>query len=415
MKSNLQTLKENHYQRYFEYTFFLLIVIIILSILNITRNESYELSSGMKVVYGASLLCYLIFHSIYKKRKVNEVGLCFFVFVIGLIGILWSVFAQPTVGILNPFIIALLLSTVYFEFNPLHYLYIQMLNLSIFAIVQFSLFFNQTNFYFNMIYASSVLVLCYLIVFNRYHLIKIAEENLDLLADKNKRLEVSNSEIVQKTNELYTMESLVGVLVDTLETRDFYSAGHSKRVKEISLVIGRQMGLDKKNLEELGMISILHDVGKIGISDSALKKAGKLTGFEWNEIKKHPVCGYNLLKKTNLKYKNIVAVKHHHERYDGQGYPDGLSGEQIPLFSRIIAIADSYDAMTSERVYRKAMSHEEAMIEIVSNKNKQFDPRLVECLIEFILNNGFEPLYKKSISVFAEETGSMSELLNDMV
>ncbi|WP_461247569.1 HD-GYP domain-containing protein [Treponema sp. R6D11] len=176
---------------------------------------------------------------------------------------------------------------------------------------------------------------------------------------------------------------------DALEARDQYTAGHSRRVMGYSESIGKRMKLDKQNIEELKRSSVLHDIGKIGIPDTVLKKETKLTDEEFAIIKSHPQTGAAILKHIKS-FKDLVpAVYHHHERFDGEGYPDGIKGTAIPLHARIIAITDTFDAMTSSRSYRKALSFKTALNELERNKGIQFDPDITDIFIEILTESPF--------------------------
>ena len=170
-------------------------------------------------------------------------------------------------------------------------------------------------------------------------------------------------------------------LAEAVDKRDPYTGGHARRVMEYSLAIGREMGLEGEDLESLRLAAVLHDIGKIGIGDSILLKDGKLTKEEFEAIKMHPLFGEEILKHVEY-FKNIIpAIKHHHERFNGGGYPLGLKGENIGLAARIIAVADAFDAMTSERRYRKALSPDEAAAELAANAGTQFDPAVVQAFL----------------------------------
>jgi len=171
---------------------------------------------------------------------------------------------------------------------------------------------------------------------------------------------------------------------EALEARDQYTAGHSRRVMEYSQDIGQRMKLDRQDIEQLKKSALLHDIGKIGIPDIVLHKQTKLTDEEYAIIKSHAEIGATILKYIKS-FKNLVpAVYHHHERFDGKGYPQGIKGEAIPLHARIIAIADTFDAMTSNRAYRKALSFKTALSALEQNKNMQFDPCIADVFIEIL-------------------------------
>ncbi len=161
---------------------------------------------------------------------------------------------------------------------------------------------------------------------------------------------------------------------------------HSKRVSALSQHLGRELGLSDAEVKELGITGLFHDIGKIAIEESVLNKPGRLTDDEWKEIMRHPEVGYRLLDAVQDMKDIAYYVLFHHERWDGLGYPKGVQGEEIPLQSRIVAIADAYDAMISERPYKKHVSEEEAIEELRKNAGKQFDPNIVDACVKAILN-----------------------------
>nr|WP_205685163.1 HD domain-containing phosphohydrolase [Peribacillus acanthi] len=181
------------------------------------------------------------------------------------------------------------------------------------------------------------------------------------------------------------LESFYIVFAATLDARDPYTAGHSIRVADYSILIAEKAGLSEDQIDLLKKSALLHDIGKIGIRDSVLLKEGRLTEEEFDTIKQHPVIGANILEQINLtdELKPLLpGVKYHHERYDGKGYPEGLKGEEIPLFGRIMAVADAYDAMTSDRPYRKGMPQEKALSILEEGKGSQWDPIFTELFIQ---------------------------------
>ncbi|MDI6601201.1 MAG: diguanylate cyclase [Thermoanaerobacteraceae bacterium] len=174
---------------------------------------------------------------------------------------------------------------------------------------------------------------------------------------------------------------IINTLLATLFSKSMETEEHAERLKNYCLTIGREMELSVRELDELALLAVLHDIGKIGIKESVLQKPGPLNAAEWEEMKKHPEIGYRIAR--NIPELSAVAeyILAHHERWDGKGYPRGLKGEEIPLLCRILAVADAYDAMTSDRPYRKAMSSEEAVAELKRNAGIQFDPEVVRIFL----------------------------------
>jgi len=185
-----------------------------------------------------------------------------------------------------------------------------------------------------------------------------------------------------------TYNETLHTLVSALDTRDSETGGHSERVTQIALLIARHLRLHEREIREIQWGALLHDVGKIGIPDYILRKPGKLSADEWNVMRTHPQVGFEMLKKIPFLAPSLDIVLHHHEKFDGTGYPSGLSGKNIPLAARIFAIADTFDAMTNDRPYRKAFTPEKALEEIKQCADKQFDPEIV---------NAFLKVYKQRI------------------
>ncbi len=176
----------------------------------------------------------------------------------------------------------------------------------------------------------------------------------------------------------------ISSISEAIEARDTYTRTHGDRLIDYGVMVAKELGLNANEIKNMRYAAAMHDVGKIGIKDSILNKPGKLTDEEYEEIKKHPEIGYNMLKK--IKFLRHIAndVLHHQERFDGKGYPLGLSGEDIPIASRIIAVVDTFDAMTTDRPYRKALPVETALEEIKKNSGTQFDPKVVEAFLKAV-------------------------------
>jgi putative nucleotidyltransferase with HDIG domain len=201
------------------------------------------------------------------------------------------------------------------------------------------------------------------------------------IADQQSRL----NKYARDLEEAYV--SIVKVVAAAIDARDSYTHGHSARVSQLSVLMGKAIGLSKEELEDLEVACLFHDVGKIKTPDSILLKPGKLTQSEYQEMIRHVEYGASILSKAPSLRKYIPAVRHHHERQDGNGYPDGLSSDAIPLFASIIAIADTFDAMTSTRPYRKAFSEETALQEIVRVAGNQLRADLVAVFVGLTVKN----------------------------
>lgn len=201
------------------------------------------------------------------------------------------------------------------------------------------------------------------------------------------------------------MMGLLHSLTSAVDAKDAYTCGHSERVALLSRHLAKQYGLSDHDVERIYMAGLLHDVGKIGVPEAVLQKSGRLTPEEFEQIKKHPEVGAKILQDIKQIKDIIPGVMHHHERYDGKGYPSGLAGEDIPLMGRIICLADCFDAMTSSRTYRKALPLEVALTEIRRCSGTQFDPRLAEAFLQIGIDN-----FRELICNHREQTKRLAEL-----
>ena len=190
-------------------------------------------------------------------------------------------------------------------------------------------------------------------------------------------------EIKTQENENLSLR-IVQTLAEAIDAKDNYTNGHSGRVAKYTREIARRFGYSQKRQDEIYMMGLLHDVGKIGVPDAVINKPAKLTEEEYAQIKTHPVMGDRILKNIRERPKLAVGARWHHERYDGTGYPDGLSGDKIPEEARIIAVADAYDAMTSRRSYRGILPQDIVRNEIKNGKGKQFDPAFADIMLDMI-------------------------------
>ena len=173
-------------------------------------------------------------------------------------------------------------------------------------------------------------------------------------------------------------------LAHTIDAKDEYTKGHSVRVAKYSRMLAQTMGLSEEECENVYYMGLLHDIGKIGVPNEIINSPTKLTDEQFSEIKKHPGLGYDILAEIKSRPDLCIGARWHHERYDGTGYPDGKAGEEIPLPARIISVADSYDAMTSNRSYRSYLAQERVRQELKSNEGTQFDPIIAEAMCTII-------------------------------
>lgn len=189
----------------------------------------------------------------------------------------------------------------------------------------------------------------------------------------------------EKTREVeLVMIQAITTVANTIDAKDDYTKGHSIRVAHYAKALARKLGWSEEEVQNIHYIALLHDIGKIGVPDSVLNKPFKLTNIEFELIKNHTIMGAEILKDIKM-FKDVnIGAKYHHERYDGTGYPNGLKGEEIPLVARVIGIVDSYDAMTSNRVYRRRLQDEVVKEELLKGRGTQFDPVLIDAFMELL-------------------------------
>ncbi len=191
---------------------------------------------------------------------------------------------------------------------------------------------------------------------------------------------VSSTEEALKNDYLDSLRALSKVI----ESRDLYTKKHSELVAKYAVEIAKELGLSTEEIEIMEQTALLHDIGKIGIKDTILNKPGKLNAAEWEGVKKHPLIGEELIQPFKLLRIEQAMIRHHHERFDGAGYPDKLKGEDVPIYARILAVADSFEAMVSDRPYRSKLSLGEAKKELERCKGTQFDPKVVEAFLRVL-------------------------------
>lgn len=195
--------------------------------------------------------------------------------------------------------------------------------------------------------------------------------------------------LARRSFELYTKMrkvylDTIRALAAAIDAKDPYTKGHSERVSETSVTLAQELNLSDRDIENIEYTALLHDIGKIGIADNILGKESKLTNKEFDKIKEHTVMGAKIIEPVDFLKNSYKAIYHHHERYNGKGYPDGIKSEDIPILARIIAVADAYDAMGSDRPYRKKLSHNKILKELKEQSGQQFDPEVVKAFISVL-------------------------------
>lgn len=197
--------------------------------------------------------------------------------------------------------------------------------------------------------------------------------------------------IVRGEAEQRVHEATLLALAQALETKDPYTRGHGERVAESSRMLASELGWDRDRVQMIGFAGLLHDVGKIAVPTGIIRKEGPLSRLEYEAVQLHPLRGVEVVRSIEFLHDALAGIRHHHERYDGTGYPAGLTGEEIPLFARVLAIADAYDAMTTARTYRRPRTHEEALQQLRAGRGEQFDPEQVDAFMSLLGHGQWRP------------------------
>ena len=212
-----------------------------------------------------------------------------------------------------------------------------------------------------------------------------AVSQMNIIKEVNRELK----DTYEKLEKAY-MEN-IETLRYTVEAKDPYTRGHSDRVSEYSVLLGKKLGLSDEDINTLRLGGLFHDIGKIGVPDNILLKESHLTDNEYSEIKNHPTIGAHILSNATIFQASLPIIKHHHERYDGNGYPSKLKGQNIPYLARITTVADSFDAMTSRRTYRNSLPLDVVKLELEKCKGTQFDPECADAFLD-VLNNDYSEI-----------------------
>lgn len=221
---------------------------------------------------------------------------------------------------------------------------------------------------------------------------RVIEKRNLILANRDYRDHLEQRVDEQTDQIRHTFLGAVKALAEALDAKDPYTNGHSRRMTEIVVILAKEMNLPEDTLEKIRLAGMVHDIGKIGVSEEILHKPGKLSDEEFDTIRDHPVAGERILRPIVTDEVVLSMVRHHHERYAGGGYPEGIAGEKIPVGARLLAVADAYDAMTSNRPYRDALMPEKARSQLLANRGSQFDPGIVDIFIKSEEKMPFCPL-----------------------
>ncbi|MHB8127095.1 MAG: HD-GYP domain-containing protein [Desulfitobacteriaceae bacterium] len=400
---NIELIKQN-FERSRKLNLITFIFALILLPIDILNKQKGLWMLGSKYLFFTHILMLIVplillfFFSIYKDinpkhiRK-KQLFVILFTYFTTLNCTLTSIIDQLIHGQITVYIIGVLTITIMNNFKPLTSLGIYLTNYAIFII---GITFVQENpivlrgHYIN---GTILAVLACFLSLMFYHAKardflsrKMIEHQKGELEKANQQLTATNHKLEESLTALDESQNIIFTLALALESKDPYSHGHSDRVADFALELARFLNLSKVDQVNIYRAAILHDLGKIGIPDAILNKPSALTSEEWIIMKSHPEWGEAICSKLNFAKEILPIIKHHHERYDGKGYPDGLSGENIPFLARLISIADTVDAITSCRPYRSAGTFEQVLEELQKYADTQFDPALVAVFISLYNN-----------------------------
>ncbi|MBQ3866313.1 MAG: HD-GYP domain-containing protein [Clostridia bacterium] len=355
---------------------------VILIVMNISRRDTLMLIAAILTFVGGASCA--IFAGVLKKREIAAVipsVFCSVMFTIYAFtgmgngtGILWSLFMPIGlcyfVGVRIGIILSLYHSILYcvIFYSPIKE--------------------HLTQFYSPTMMARFPLVFIGLAAFTiiamvHYHQSVLFE--IDYAEELSAEVKRQTAAATQRAEQLERLsDEVVETLARTIDAKDVYTNGHSFRVMEYSVALAEALGMDKEEIKELRREALLHDVGKIGVPDKVLNKPGRLTDEEFDVIRSHTTIGGNILSTYQDLAGAASAAVHHHERYDGTGYPEGIAGENIPEHSRLISIADAFDAMNSSRVYRAALPRDVIRRELINGRGRQFDPAMLDVFVDLL-------------------------------
>ncbi len=305
-----------------------------------------------------------------------------YICVLGLGVVMGILAANNNIGIYMTYALAMVTSLIFFDKKFT-------LQISIFSyiVIVVSLYFRsfdmrQVEFDTNMTWwisrSMGYLIEAVTMTWICYNVANVSHNMLSRLVQSQQQLSEKNTKIENLSRQI-----LLGLSM-AVDAKDQYTNGHSKRVAQYSKEIARRMGKSEEEQENIYRAALLHDLGKIGISDEIINKTGDLTEEEYNLIKEHPRIGAGILEEISEVPALSIGAHWHHERYDGNGYPDGLAGEEIPEYARIICVADCYDAMSSNRSYRKALPQQKVRHELEKGMGTQFDPQIAKIMLDMM-------------------------------
>ena len=356
----------------------------IMSLMNIIQKKGFV--TVTTILFAVSGILMIFFSTVLKKREptvIVTVLVCMMFFsyyaIMGVnegFAILWT--------ISMPLVVCYFMSVKY---GIMLSIYFELLNIIMFYTPLRSHFGQYYSLTFMnrypVLYMCSVLIITISMI--QYHESVLTE--LDYIDRLNQEVERQTKVATERANKLGRLsEEMVETLARTIDAKDNYTNGHSFRVSEYSVALAHKLGWDEERIATLKREAMMHDIGKIGVPDAILNKPGRLTDEEYDAVKSHTTTGKNILEGLEDMTEAAEVAMHHHERYDGCGYPSKIGGEEIPVNARIIAVADAYDAMSSDRIYRKAMKTIDIIEEMERQRGKQFDPKFLDAFIELIKN-----------------------------
>ena len=353
-----------------------LIIVVVLFVTYVGEVIKGERTIAYLIAFLSAVILPALFVFVVYLRKPDWKSLCYLIVPGYFVMYLFVMLTGSTYMVFSYILPMLSLLVLYHHPNLILWTGVASLIVNIVSVVQ--------NFYNGMFNLSNskdaeiqiaLIVLCFggsYIAARLYD--EITKQNDEYLQMLNKK----NEQIQEMTTQTIT------AIANALDAKDAYTEGHAERVSAYSAHIAEKLGMSKEEIRNIRFVALFHDIGKIGVPDSVLNKPGRLSSEEYDQMKQHTVVGGEIIKDLDMIPGVFVGARYHHERYDGTGYPEGLKGAEIPYIARIIAVADAYDAMTTNRIYRNRLTNEQALSELKKGMGTQFDPDAVGALIDML-------------------------------
>lgn len=361
-----------------------LIIVVVLLVTYVGEVVKGERTIGYLIAFLSAVILPALFVFIVYLRKPEWRSLCYLIVPGYFVMYIFVMLTGSTYMVFSYILPMLALLVLYHHPNLILATGVASLLVNLVSVVQ-----NFRNGIFNLSNSKdaeiqiALIVLCFggsYVAARLYDdITKQNDEYLQMLNNKNEQIQNMTTQTIT-------------AIANALDAKDTYTEGHAERVAAYSARIAQKLGMSEEEVRNVRFVALFHDIGKIGVPDSVLNKPGRLSNEEYDQMKQHTVVGGEIIKDLDMIPGVFVGARYHHERYDGSGYPEGLKGEDIPYIARIIAVADAYDAMTTNRIYRNRLTNEEALSELEKGLGTQFDPDAAGVLIDMLRTGGIKNL-----------------------